>query len=128
MAAVTGTPNRRAALWVVLLICAIARAVVLPLPGTLDVPDWKATAFVGSQDLLGIYGHGGSPPEERRMIWEHISVTTEYPPVSQLEMAIVGRVYRMIDPEFHDGPLLTVLIKLPGLLAEILLVWALLTW
>lgn len=106
----------------------LARLVVLALPGTPDVPDWKATSFVASSDLLGVYGHGGSPPEERRLRWEHVDVTTEYPPVSQLEMAAVGRAYRLIDPQFRDTATLTVLIKMPGLVAECLFVVVILTW
>ena len=119
----------RGSLLVLLLAGAVVRAVALPLPGTRDVPDWKATAFVASEDILGVYGAGGSPPAERKLVWRDVApVTTEYPPISQVEMAIVGRVYRAIDPEFHDGPLLSTLIKTPGLLAEIVLVVALLTW
>ena len=115
-------------LFLVLIAGAIVRAVVLPLPGTPDVPDWKATAFVVSADFTGVYGTGGSPPNERRLTWEGISTTTEYPPIDQIELAIVGRLYRLVDPEFHDSPLLTVLIKLPGLIAELIFVVAMLTW
>ena len=118
----------RTALLLIFIAGAAVRLVV-PLPGTPDVPDWKATAFVASSDLLRVYGAGGSPPDERKLVWERVSATTEYPPVDQLEMAIVGRLYRAIDPEFHDGPLLTALIKLPGLVAEIdPLSCTLLTW
>ena len=118
----------RSTLILILLLGAVARAIMLPLPGTRDVPDWKATAFVASEDILRVYGAGGWPPEQRVLVWRDIACTTEYPPFSQLQMATVGRIYRAIDPEFHDGPLLTTLIKMPGLLAEIILVIALLTW
>jgi hypothetical protein len=37
---------------------------------------------------------------------------------------MVGKIYRWIDPGFHDGPLLTVLIKLPGMIAELIFVVA----
>jgi hypothetical protein len=120
-------PGRRWLL-VALLIGFAARLAALPLPGTRDVLDWKATAFVASTDLLGVYGRGGSPPEERRLLWDRAYATTEYPPIDQLEMAIVGRVYRFFDPEFRDSALLSALIKLPGLIAEIVFVVALLTW
>ena len=118
----------RTALLVILIIGAVARVAALSLPGTRDVPDWKATAYVNSVDFLGVYGAGGSPPDERRLIWEGINASTEYPPVDQLELAIVGRIYRLVDPEFRDSALLSVLIKLPGIIAEVILVWALLTW
>lgn len=118
----------RTTLLVLLAAGAVARALVLPLPGTLDVPDWKATSYVASEDLLGIYGRGGWPPDERKLAWRDISVTTEYPPVSQLEMASVGHIYRRIDPGFGDSPTLTALIKAPGMVAEVLFVAVLLTW
>ena len=107
---------------------ALARVLALALPGTADVPDWKATSFVASTDLLHVYGTGGSPPDVRTLRWQRIAVTTEYPPISQVELALVGRVYRLIDPSFGDSRTLTVLIKVPGLMAEALFVWGLLTW
>jgi len=110
-----------------LLIGALARVAVLTLPGTLDVPDWKATSYVASSDFLHIYGRGGQPPEQRKLEWQDISVTTEYPPISHVEMAIVGRIYRLFDPAFGDSRLLTALVKLPGLLAELAFVGVLLT-
>ena len=112
----------------ILAIGALARGLALPLPGTGDVLDWKKTAFVGSSDFLNIYGRGGWPPEQRRLVWGNASVTTEYPPISQMEMALVGKLYRQIDPGFSDSGTLNALIKLPGLLAEIGFVVALLTW
>ena len=119
---------KRSTLIAILIAGAVARVMALPLPGTRDVPDWKATSFVASEDLLGIYGAGGSPPAERVLVWRDISIKTEYPPVSQLEMAFAGRLYRLIDPEFNDGPVLTTLIKAPGLAAEVVFVSILLTW
>lgn len=107
---------------------AIARAIVVSLPGTRDVPDWKATAFVASEDLLGVYGSGGSPPEQRMLTWGVAATTTEYPMVSQLQMATVGWIYRRFDPDFNDSPRLTALIKTPGLVAELAFVLVLLTW
>ncbi|HXT68909.1 MAG TPA: glycosyltransferase 87 family protein [Vicinamibacterales bacterium] len=119
---------KRSALVLILAAGALARLGALGMPGTRDVPDWKATSFVASSDFTRIYGAGGSPPDERVLLWEQIKVKTEYPPVSQLEMALVGRVYRLIDPEFSDGRTLTALIKAPGLIAEVALAWLLLTW
>ena len=111
-----------------LLAGALARVVVLPLPGTRDVPDWKATSFVASMDFTGVYGRGGWPPDERRLDWANISATTEYPPINQMHMAAVGLLYRRIEPSFADSATLTTLIKMPGLFAEIALVVTLLTW
>jgi hypothetical protein len=45
-----------------------------------------------------------------------------------MEMGVVGLLYRQIDPGFGDSRTLNALIKLPGLLAEIAFVTALLTW
>jgi len=118
----------RSLLWTLLALGALLRVAALGWPGTLDVPDWKATSAIASSDLVRIYGAGGWPPDERKLEWAHISVTTEYPPVSHYEMAIVGLAYRQVSPEFTDGPLLTAFIKTPGLIAETLFVVMLLTW
>jgi hypothetical protein len=55
--------------------------------------------------------------------WDIAYAKTEYPPIDQLEMAVVGRVYRLFDPQFRDSPLLSALVKLPGLIAEVVSSW-----
>lgn len=106
---------------------ALLRAVVLTSPGTPDVMNWKSWSYVASVDPLGLYGTGGHPPERRRVRWNSIVGTTEYPPLALYQVGAAGAVYRSIDPTFQDSPWLTVLIKSPGLLMEMLLVGALLT-
>ena len=110
-----------------LILGAAIRIAVLPLPGTIDVQTQKLWSYGASSDVTGIYGVGGTPPERRVVRWLDISGPVDYPPIALYELAVVGRTYRAIDPAYPDSPLLTVLIKMPGLLAEILFVAMVLT-
>jgi hypothetical protein len=104
------------------------RAWVLPLPGTVDVSTWKLWTFAATNDLTGIYGVGGTPPERRLLHWQGLAGMVEYPPVSLAELSIVGHLYAWRHPLFQDSPLLTATIKLPGVAAEFALVVGILTW
>jgi hypothetical protein len=117
-------------LWMGLAAGVVLRALLAPLPGTPDVGTWKTWSFAGSRDVTGLYGVGtiGGTPERGVIRWRDIEGTTEYPPLSLYELAVVGYAYRAIDPAYTDSAILTVLIKVPGLLAEIALVALLLTW
>ena len=107
------------------ILGAIIRIVLLPLPGTPDVGSWKTWSFAASTDATSLYGVGGNPPQRRLMNWRGIQSTTEYPPLALYELAIAGRVYAAIDPSFADSRVLTVLVKMPGILAEMAVVFAL---
>jgi hypothetical protein len=111
-----------------LLTGALIRAAVLPLPGTSDVNIWKVWAFAGMHDLTGMYGVGGSPPERRVLHWQGMDMTVDYPPISLAELSIAGRIYAWFHPLFDDSRLLNAAVKLPGLVAEVLLVAGVLTW
>ena len=119
---------KRSILISVLAIGAVVRAAALPLPGTIDVSSWKIWSFAGSTDPAGIYGVGGTPPQRRVLKWSGGATTVDYPPLALYELAIVGRVYWAIDPLYRDSPVLTVLVKVPGILAEAFFVAVLLTW
>jgi hypothetical protein len=106
----------------------IIRIALLPLPGSPDVGSWKAWSFAASTDATSLYGVGGNPPERRLIHWRGIKSTTEYPPLALYELAAAGRVYAAIDPSYSDSRTLTVLIKMPGLLAEMAVVFALVVW
>jgi hypothetical protein len=111
------------------LLCgSLLRALALPTPGTGDVTIWKVWSFAASHDVTGVYGVGGSPPERRVLRWHGQGMTVDYPPASLEELALVGRLYRSIDPRFEDSRTLNALVKLPGLLAEILIVGLVLAW
>ncbi len=111
------------------LVCgALLRAALLSGPGSPDVDSWKLWTFAGGWDVTSMYGVGGDPPERGLIVWREMRGTTEYPPLGLYQMAAVGRVYREIDPAFADSTLLTVLVKTPGVLAELGLVLLLLTW
>jgi len=110
-----------------LLLGASVRLALLPLPGSPDMGPWKSWSFAASSDVTSIYGVGGNPPERRLIHWRGIQSTTEYPPLALYQLAVAGRVYAAIDPPYDDSPLLTSLVKAPGLVAELALVIALLT-
>ena len=117
----------RPALFAWLLAGALIRAAALPLAGSADVDTWKLWTFTGATDATGYYGVGGVPPERRVLKWREMRGTTEYVPLSLYELAAIGRVYMRIDPLYTDSTTLTVLVKMPGLIAEIALVAFLLT-
>ena len=111
-----------------LVLGAILRAAALPLPGMEDFGSWKVWSYAAAHDPTSVYGVGGSPPERRVLRWRDAAVTTDYPPLALDELGAVGRLYRAVSPTYEDSTLLTVGLKLPGLLAEIGLVVVLLTW
>lgn len=107
---------------------AIARVLVLPLPGTPDVQTQKLWSFGAAYDLGGVYGVGGNPPERRFIKWQGLSGAVDYPPLALWELGWVGRLYRMVDLNYLNTPLLTMFIKIPGMLSELAFVFILLRW
>ncbi len=106
----------------------VVRVGALPLRGTIDVQNWKLWSYGASEDLGGVYGSGGQPPERHLIRWLDISGHVDYPPLAIEEFALAGSVYRLVDPSYPDSTLLTVLVKLTGLIFEIVFVWFLLRW
>jgi hypothetical protein len=111
-----------------LVLGAIIRAAALPLPGMEDFGSWKVWSFAAAHDPTSVYGVGGSPPERRILRWHDAALTTDYPPLALDELGAVGRLYRAVSPTYEDSTLLSIGLKLPGLLAEIGLLVVLLTW
>src|SRR5262245_50270019 len=107
---------------------ALLRAVALALPGTSDLDIWKAWSSGAAHDLTGVYGVGGSPPIRRFLHWEGTEMPVDSPPVAVGEMAMVGRLYGIRHPRFEDSPAITVMVKLPGIAAEVVMVAAILTY
>lgn len=103
----------------------LLRVVTLPLPGHDDVITWKIWSYAATQDLTGMYGVGGTPPERGIVRWGERWSTVDYPPFFLYEMAVVGRVFHALAPSYPDGRALLVAIKLPVLLANALLTWLL---
>jgi hypothetical protein len=118
----------RRTLLALLFAGALVRIIVLPLPGTVDVEALKLWSYGANHDFSGVYGVGGSPLERREVHWLDLSGVVTYPPMSIVEVAIAGRVYRAILPDYPNSTLLTLLIKLTGFLSEVLFVAVLLTW
>lgn len=106
----------------------LLRAIVLPLTGTIDVQAMKMWGYASTEDFTGVYGVGGTPLERRIVHWGELSGAVTYPPMALVEIGAMSALYRAAQPDFPDSRWLTLLIKLPGLLAEILLVAVLLTW
>jgi hypothetical protein len=111
-----------------LIVGALARLWLLPVPGSPDMGSWKIWTYVGASDPTGLYGVGGSPPERRLLVWGREAGTTEYPPLALYQMSAVGWIYKHIDRRFGNSPALNALVKLPGVLAEVAFVWTMLTW
>ena len=117
----------RAALVAALLLGLAVRLGALPLPGTEDVRTWKIWAFGASRHPTHVYGVGGDPPVRGVLTWQTFETTVDYPPAALYELGLVGLAYRYFVPSFADSTMLTVAIKVPGLLCAILLT-CLLTW
>jgi hypothetical protein len=111
-----------------LVLGALLRAIVLPLPGTGDLDVWKIWSFGAAHDLTGVYGVGGTPPERRLLHWHGAENTVDYPPVALGELAIAGRAYEARHPLFEDSRTLNAMVKLPGVVFEMALVGLILTW
>lgn len=112
---------RRSVTLTALLIATIIRLAALPLPGTEDMTVWKIWSFAGSEDVLGMYGVGGDPPERRLLEFRRRYTTVDYPPVALYEMAAVGTIYGWLFPDFPNDWRLNVAVKLPGFLAGLAL-------
>ena len=108
---------------------ALLRALLMPLPGTGDVAIWKVWSFAATSDVTGMYGVGGHPEPERRLLrWQGDAMTVDYPPVALYELALAGRVYQFFRPLFDDSVWLNVAVKAPGLVAELVLIAFVLGW
>lgn len=106
-----------------LLLGAVLRAAVLPLPGTLDVTVWKIWAYAGATGSVAhMYGVGGTPIERRLLAYDGRKTTVDYPPLALYELAVIGRIYRAILPTFPNTRALTIALKLLIVFAEIGLV------
>jgi hypothetical protein len=108
--------------WGGLVLGAALRIALSPSPGTNDVTLWKewsyATTRVGVSE---IYGVADQPPDPAVVAYEGRWKDVNYPPLALYAMAVSGRLYALVDPEFRDGALLTGLVKMPTLIAEAVL-------
>lgn len=105
----------------------LLRAASLALPGHDDVITWKIWSYALTEDVTGLYGVGGAPPERGIVRWGERWSTIDYPPFFLYEYAIVGTVYRALFPDYPDGIALLVAVKLPALIANAALTWLLFT-
>ena len=111
-----------------LLFGLLVRAAALPLHGTGDVHVWKTWSFGTTNGVLDMYGVGGSPPIRGVVEWGDVRTTVDYPPGTLAGLAVIGHIYRWMDPEYGDTRALTALIKLSILMTDVLacaLVWRL---
>jgi hypothetical protein len=110
------------------IIGAVLRLWVVTWPGTEDVSAFKIWMYNAAHDPTSIYGVGGSPPELRLLHWDGHDNIANYPPLAFDELGVAGRLYRLYSPAFADSDLLTALVKLPPLAAEVAFVALMLTW
>ena len=103
----------------------LVRLATIPLPGHDDVITWKIWSYAATQDLTGMYGVGGSPPERGIVQWGEHRTTVDYPPFFLYEYAVVGRLFRAAFPGYPDGLALLAAVKLPVLLANGAMTWLL---
>jgi Gpi18-like mannosyltransferase len=68
-----------------------------------------------------VYGVGGDPPEHRLLRYGTQHTTVDYPPAALYCLALVGKAYRALWPDFPNDWRLTVAVKIPGLLAGLAL-------
>lgn len=115
----------RGVFFLLLFLSTATRVASLPLPGTEDMNVWKIWSYAGAHDVLGMYGIGGDPPERRVLELKDQRTTVDYPPVALYELAIVGTVYGWLFPEFPNDWKLNVAVKVPGLIAGVVLTVAL---
>jgi hypothetical protein len=97
------------------------RIATLPLPGHEDVLTWKIWSYAAARDLTSMYGVGGTPPTRGEVTWGERWTTVDYPPMFLYEYRVVGRVFGALFPAYPDSTALLVAVKLPVLIANILL-------
>ena len=100
-----------------LALGALLRLAALPLVGTYDVEAWREWSATAARDLGGIYRAG-----------QTITPAFSYPPVSAYEFAAIGHANRLLDPDGASPRAFSVLIKLPGVVAELALFAVILIW
>lgn len=106
---------------VLLVTVTLLRVAALPLSGTEDVEVWKLWSHAGKDDVLGMYGIGGTPPERRLLEFRGRYTTVDYPPAALYEVAMVGTAYAALFPDYPSDWRLNVAVKLPGFVAGLAL-------
>ena len=108
----------------------------MPLKGTLDLDIWKIWSYAGATNPIGyIYRLQGDehPPlipayvkrvftgetAPAKWVYGPRGNYVDYPPVTPIVFALIGRSYLVLSPEFEDTPTLTFLLKVPGLIADV---------
>jgi hypothetical protein len=111
---------KRRIFWGGLVLGTALRIALSPSPGTNDVTLWKEWSYAATRiGVARMYGVGGQPPDPAVVAYKGRWKDANYPPLALYAMALSGHLHAALDPEFRDGALLTVLVKLPTLLAEV---------
>jgi hypothetical protein len=105
----------------------LARLAVLAWPGTGDVRDWEVESVAASRDLTAFYGLNGQPRVDATRVPDQVGDLL-YPPIAEAEFAVVGHAYHALGRTALHSRLLTALVKLPGLAAELIFAGVLLWW
>jgi len=104
-----------------LLAGTAVRVAGLPSPGTHDVAVWKTWSYGASQNPFVLYGVGGDPPVRGTVQYGEGVTTVDYPPMALYELGLAGVAYRAVHPDYPDTWQLTAAVKIPGMLAGLLL-------
>lgn len=133
------------ALFLFVVLAGIAiRLPLLPLAGTNDQQIWKIWSYAGAtHKLYDIYRLRDdarvptTPGNIRDALsgkirpgkWQYGESADylDYPPILPLSFGVMGKLYKRAAPEYEDTPTLNALVKLPGLLSE-LVTLAVVTW
>src|SRR5258708_7711217 len=101
-----------------LTICGILlRVALLPLPGTEDVPVFKAWSRQAVMEgPASVYKADPAPVPGGTYLGQMTTLT--YPPLALYEMLPVSVPYSLWSPTFRDTVLLTVLVKLLPIVAD----------
>ena len=98
------------------------RVVVLPVDVTSRVDVWKIWSHNAvTEGVAALYGEDERTDGRRMLEFEGRHAPLSSPPGVLYGLELAGRLYRHYDAAFTDGPRLTAAVKLPILLAEILL-------
>ncbi len=98
------------------------RVALLPVDVTSRVDVWKIWSFnTLTEGVAALYGTDDRTGGRRMLEYEGRQAPISSPPGVVYGLALAGRLYQEYDPVFTDGPILTAAVKLPLLLAELLI-------
>jgi len=106
-----------------LILGVAARVALAPLDGAPRVSVWKIWSVNAvTQGAAALYGDEALDGGRPLLNYEGRQSAISSPPGALYSLQLAGELYRRYDPTFTDGPLFTAAVKLPGIVAEFLLI------